>query len=149
MGALGRLLLDPLPADLFRADALQDAPALVQGSSRPHYILDLIAPREWPAIEKDNPIRTPLEQLPGSFEHDVQTKIILPRRVLNFVRQEKRVPDLVFAEHAPAAVRGQFAGECSFASAGNPRHEDDHQVIKHLPRMNRTGPKIHPFARLT
>src|SRR5271154_542541 len=54
MRTQGGLILQTLSGDFFRADALEDAPTLVQGNGSVHDVVDLIASGEWTAIQKEH-----------------------------------------------------------------------------------------------
>jgi hypothetical protein len=120
------LIRQVLSGDFFRADALEDAPALLQGSGCVHYVVDLIAAREWAPVEEEDAIGLSLQEVASSFQHDLKAEVILPGRVFDFPRRKERVADLVFAQHTAGGAGGQLAGERGFAGAGKARHQDNH-----------------------
>jgi hypothetical protein len=126
MGSQCRLFCKAKLGGFFRADALENSPTLVQGSGRVQNAIDLVASREWAAIQKHDAIPIALQKVGSGSEHDLLAEIIPLGRVFDFVRGKERVPDLVFTKQSPAHAAGQFAGECSLAGAGKASHEDDH-----------------------
>src|ERR1039458_506344 len=120
------MFLQSLPGHFLAAHALDNAPTLLQPSGRIQHIIDLVAPRERPSVEKKKPRSIPLQQVACGLKHHFQTEIILPGRVFDLIRRKQRVSDLIFAEHAPSRADGQFAGEGSLAGARKARHQNDH-----------------------
>jgi hypothetical protein len=101
---------------------------------RVQHILDLVKSRKRPPIEKNHSLRTPLQQIPTDLQHDLHTKIILPRGVFDFFFREQAVPNFVFAQHAPLSPRSQLPRERSLASAGQSSHDYEHDSLNHLQR---------------
>src|ERR1022692_4781975 len=120
------MFLQSLPGHFLAAHALDNAPTLLQPSGRIYHVVDLIAPRKRPSIEKKKPRSIPLQQVACGLKHHFQTEVILPRRVFDLIRRKQRVSDLIFAEHAPSRADGQFAGERSLAGARKASHQNDH-----------------------
>ena len=125
------VLLQTPPRSLFRASAFHDSPGLVQRSRSRENIFDLIAPRERTSVEKDAARRFLPQQISGSLKHHLNAEIVLPRRVFDLIGRKKRVANVVLADDAAEHPGSEFARKCSFAGAGKPGHQDDHDPLKH------------------
>src|SRR5712691_11074507 len=126
MRAQCALLFETPLGGFFRTHAFEDTPVLLQRSGYIHDVIDLVAARERPSVQKQNAIRIPLQQVASGFQHDLQAEVILPRRVFNFVRCKEGVPNLVFTDQPAGGAPSQFAGERTLTGAGKPSHQHYH-----------------------
>src|SRR5258708_34672707 len=95
----------------------------MDGSGCIHHVVDLVAARERPSIQKDDATAIPLQKVCNSLKHDLLAEVVLPRRIFNLLVREQCVPDFVLADYAPSSAESQFAGERTLASAGKAGHQ--------------------------
>jgi hypothetical protein len=105
MRALLRSRRKPVPRRLLRAYAFQNPPRLLQPRSRRNHVVNLVPPRKRTSIKKHHPPGVSPKKISGGLHHEQQTEIILPRLVLNLLRKENRMPDLILAQHPPGGSR--------------------------------------------
>src|SRR6266851_6585159 len=88
MGAGSRVLFEPTLWRFIRTDALDDSPRLVQRSRGGDDIADLVAARKWTAVQKNKTRGLLLQQVSRSVHHDLETEIVLPRRIFDLIHGE-------------------------------------------------------------
>ena len=131
MSSTGGVLLQAPPRRLFRANAFQYPPGLVQRIGSGQNILNLIAAGERPSVQKDDASRILPQQIRRSLKHDLNAEIVLLRRVFNLRRSKNRMANFVLTEEAAGGSPSQFARKGCLTGAGKPGHQHDHGPLKH------------------
>ena len=137
MRARGRVGLKPLPCCFLGANAFENLPGLMQCLGGGDYVFDLIAPRKWPPVEKNDTRSIARQKMSRSLQQHLHAEIVLPRRVLDFIGQKDRVADVVFVEYAAAGALRQFTGESGLPAPGGPGGPPGR--IPWTPAMNETS----------
>jgi len=99
----------------------------VQGIGDRDHVVNLVSARKRAPIEKDTSLGIASEQRSRSGQYQLQNKIILARRILDFLRGEESVPKLVFTQHSTRSAHSKFMGQCSFTRSGQTSHKNNHK----------------------
>src|ERR1700752_1772564 len=109
MRGAGSIRLQSSADSFLRAETFQDSPWLRKGCSGRQYVVDLVAPREGASVQENHLSRIARKQAAGNYNHQLKTKILLPRRVLDLFREKDSVSKIVFTHHPSVDLPSQFA----------------------------------------